>query len=68
MASHWGAVAAALAGARGLLGYEALNEPWSARPAHPEGSHNEPLAGPLSDNATLGMLYNTIHAAVGAPL
>jgi endoglycosylceramidase len=59
MSTHWGAVAAALAGTDGLMGYEMLNEPWSAMP----GSDMTPQS-PLSDNATLGALYNNLHAAI----
>ena len=56
---HWEAVARALAGARGLLGYEMLNEPFPARPA--DGS-----ARALSDAATLLPLYERLHARVRA--
>lgn len=47
-----------MAGVSGVLGYEMLNEPWSAMPV--EGSDK----GPFSDEATLGSLYDTLHSAI----
>ena len=59
MGDHWAAVASALAGTSGLLGYEMINEPWPSR-----GADDSWRA--LSDTHTLLPLYEALHARVRA--
>ena len=69
-ATHWTAVASALQGVPGLLGYEMLNEPWSAPPYNATStlasSQLSSLPPAFSDQSSLGTLYDTLHAAVRA--
>jgi len=75
-ATHWSAVASALQGVPGLLGYEMLNEPWSAPPYNATtatttigaetAASEKSLPPAFSDQASLGTFYDTLHAAVRA--